>query len=60
MPDSDNPDKPAAETKVTRTAVQLSDGEYHIIADTYMEVLVSKLEDLQDEKEGIDVEYSVR
>jgi len=33
--------------------------EYHERADQYLEELVSRAEELAEEKEGVDVEYSV-
>ncbi len=38
----------------------ISTEEYHEIADSYIEDLVSKLEQLQEEREDVDCEYSVR
>jgi hypothetical protein len=40
--------------------VNLTDGEYHKIADNYIDVLVEALEDMQETKEDMDVEYHVR
>lgn len=37
----------------------LSTDEYHKLSDTYIDSLVSKLEAMQEEREDIDVEYSV-
>ncbi|EPE07739.1 mitochondrial iron uptake protein [Ophiostoma piceae UAMH 11346] len=36
----------------------LSDTEYHALADDYLEKLVVRLEDMQDAREDVDVEYS--
>ena len=33
---------------------------FHELADTYLEALIEKLEELQEETEEVDVEYSVR
>ncbi|KAK3396755.1 Frataxin-like domain-containing protein [Sordaria brevicollis] len=41
-----------------RAATELTDDEYHKLADQYMDRLVTHLEELQDEREDIDVEYS--
>jgi frataxin len=46
-------------TKVTMTAAELTDAEYHALADTYMDNLLIRLEELQDQREDVDVEYSV-
>ncbi|KAH7320128.1 frataxin-like protein [Stachybotrys elegans] len=58
MPDTENP---AAEAEKTETAVavaELTDGEYHALADVYMEHVLNKIEELQDSREDIDVEFS--
>ena len=60
LPDSDSPAPQPAKTPVTRTRVELSDVEYHGIADSYLVYLVSMLENLSDKNEEIDVEFSVR
>lgn len=52
------PKEEAAPT-VVRAATELTDDEYHKLADQYMDRLVTHLEELQDEREDIDVEYSV-
>lgn len=59
MPDSDNPVKEVEETKVARTPVELSDAEYHSVADSYLENLLAHLERAQDEKPGVDAEFAV-
>ncbi|KAJ4355142.1 hypothetical protein N0V85_009558 [Neurospora sp. IMI 360204] len=51
------PKEDAAST-VVRVATELTDDEYHKLADQYMDRLVTHLEELQDEREDIDVEYS--
>jgi hypothetical protein len=33
--------------------------EYHQLSDAYMDALVSKLEQLQEQREDVDVEFSV-
>ncbi len=40
-------------------AAQLSVERYHTLADTYIDNLVMRLEELQEEREDVDVEYSV-
>ncbi|KAI1488747.1 mitochondrial chaperone Frataxin [Biscogniauxia mediterranea] len=42
----------------TARAVDLSDAEYHELADDYLETLLGKYEAMQDERGDIDVEYS--
>lgn len=51
--------KEDAAPSVVRAATELTDDEYHKLADQYMDRLVTHLEELQDEREDIDVEYSV-
>lgn len=36
----------------------LTDAEYHEVADSYLEVILSELETLADKNEAIEVEYS--
>ncbi|ROT35140.1 Frataxin [Sodiomyces alkalinus F11] len=60
MPDTDEPrrkDEPA-ETEVHKNVATLTEGQYHELADTYLDVVVTKLEDLQEVREGLDVEYA--
>ncbi|KPM44267.1 hypothetical protein AK830_g2224 [Neonectria ditissima] len=59
MPDTENPAKPepVAETP-SFAVVELSDAQYHELADEYLENVVSKFEELQDAREDIDVEFS--
>ncbi|KAK3304698.1 uncharacterized protein B0T15DRAFT_576088 [Chaetomium strumarium] len=56
-PDGQNPEN-VEPTKVTMTAAELTDAEYHALADTYMDNLLNRLEELQDQREDVDVEYS--
>lgn len=58
MPDSDRPVKKAEETKVTRTQIDLTESEYHSLADAYLEHIVTVFEDISDEKDGVDVEFA--
>ncbi|KAF9878778.1 frataxin [Colletotrichum karsti] len=59
MPDTDDPQvKETPKEEVKRSVVELSDAEYHELADQYLETVVTKLEDLQDAREGVDVEYA--
>lgn len=60
MPDTEEPVKETEPTETNYAPVELSDDEYHQLADVYMEDILSKFEALQDEKEGLDIEYSVR
>lgn len=58
-PDAKAP-KNAEATPVTKTPADISDGEYHAVADEYLDKLVMRLEQLQDEQEEVDVEFAVR
>jgi frataxin len=57
-PDDKAP-KPVETPPVTRTPADISEGEYHTVADEYLEKLLTRLEQLQDAREDVDVEYSV-
>ncbi|KAK4038137.1 hypothetical protein C8A01DRAFT_48194 [Parachaetomium inaequale] len=56
-PDDKAP-KPVETPPVTRTPADISEGEYHAVADEYLEKLLTRLEQLQDAREDVDVEYS--
>jgi frataxin len=57
----DEPPKPKdlATPEVVRAPAEITDNEYHNIADEYLDRLLHHLEDLQDSREDVDVEYSV-
>jgi Frataxin-like domain len=61
MPDTSDP-KPreAEEHDQPKTASELDFEEYHKLADQYLERLMVKLEQKQEEKTEIDAEYAVR
>lgn len=61
-PDSSEPEPPKTEPHANSgDAAQLSDAEYHEIADQYLDNLVLKLEELSEKSnEGMEVEFSVR
>ena len=60
-PDSEDPKPKEAEPHVVDAApVELSNEEYNQLSDDYMDSIVNKLEELQEEREDVDVEYSVR
>ena len=46
--------------KVAQTPADMTDSDYHTVADEYLERLLTHLEELQDSREDVDVEYSVR
>lgn len=61
MPETDDPKpKESAKTVVNLSPAALTDGEYHQIANEYLDTVVTKFEELQDEKDAVDVEFSVR
>lgn len=61
MPDAENPAKATPEPETAGFAVvELSDAEYHELADEYLDNVVGRFEELQDAREDIDVEFSVR
>jgi hypothetical protein len=59
-PESENPQpkEPEAQT-LAQAPADLSMDEYHKISDHYFEILVDKLEALQEVREELDCEYSV-
>lgn len=59
MPDTDKPAKEAEETEVTYAVVELTDGQYHELADEYLDNVLSKFEEVADAREDVDVEFSV-
>ncbi|RGP61994.1 hypothetical protein FLONG3_10364 [Fusarium longipes] len=61
MPDTENPAKPLNETEraePTAAVAEITEQEYHEIADEYLDNVVGKFEELQDQREDIDVEFS--
>jgi frataxin len=51
--------KDVAEEEKVITPANITDDEFHRHADYYLERLLTHLEELQDEREEVDVEYSV-
>lgn len=61
LPHSDDPAPPNVQDNEPKAVpAELTDSEYHEVADAYLEVILSRLEDLAEKDEGVDVEYSVR
>lgn len=60
MPESDDPPPKELETEtpVSVTPAEITESEYHELADAYMESILSKFEELQDEREDVEVEYA--
>lgn len=57
MPDTESSAKSA--TAESPRPVELTDNEYHELADTWLENALLKFEELQDQADAVDVEYSV-
>ncbi|KAI6708768.1 hypothetical protein PZA11_005664 [Diplocarpon coronariae] len=60
-PDSADPAPKEAERESYNTAsapADISVEEFHELADTYLDVLIERLEALQEDREEVDVEYS--
>jgi len=62
MPDSEDPQPPNPEPEAHQTTVptEVSEDEYHEHADRYMNTLNERAEALQESREDVEVEYSVR
>lgn len=61
LPDSDNPAPPnVQDDDVKPLPADLTEAEYHQVADDYLEVIFAELEKLADKNESIEVEFSVR
>ncbi|KAF5663427.1 regulatory protein [Fusarium heterosporum] len=61
MPDTEHPAKPLDETEAadpTPAVAEITEQEYHELADEYLENVVARFEELQDQREDIDVEFS--
>ncbi|EXF79230.1 frataxin [Colletotrichum fioriniae PJ7] len=59
MPDTDDPqvkDTPKEEVKMS--VVELTDAEYHDLSENYLDNIVTRLEEIADAREGVDVEYA--
>ncbi|KAH6848149.1 Frataxin-like domain-containing protein [Chaetomium sp. MPI-CAGE-AT-0009] len=56
-PDDKAP-KPVETPPVTKTPADISDAEYHTVADEYLDKLLTHLEVMQDQREDVDVEFS--
>ena len=60
MGDASNHGQNAAPSKPTSySPVDLSDSEYHDIADEYLDNVLTQFEALQDTREDLDIEFSV-
>lgn len=61
-PETDNPQpkQPEAHTATAPSPTEITVEEYHQASDAYMDTIVAKLEQLQEQREDVDVEFSVR
>lgn len=60
MPDSEEPKPKAPEpTYHVSEPTPIEDDEFHTHADEYLERVVARVEELQESREDVDVEYSV-
>lgn len=61
LPHTDDPSPPnVQETTVKTVPAELSDSEYHELADEYLSIIQDRLEEVAEKNDKIDVEYSVR
>lgn len=61
MPDQENPSKPLSKTEEVKPSfavAEITEGEYHEIADEYLDNVVNTFEEIQDARGEIDVEFS--
>ncbi|RAL65371.1 hypothetical protein DID88_000939 [Monilinia fructigena] len=58
-PESENPQPKVSEGNAEqKQAAELTQSQYNELSDEYMDTIVEKLEELQEEREDVDVEYS--
>lgn len=62
MPDSEDPQPPnrVEENRAITQPTELDNDEYHALADEYMDAVHEKAEMLQEARDDVEVEYSVR
>jgi frataxin len=59
-PESEDPHpKPAESNTRAASPAELTIEEYHKLSDEYIDAVVSRMEQLQEERDDVDVEYSV-
>lgn len=60
LPDTDDPAPPNVQDNAPKAVpAELNDTEYHELADEYIDVILSRLEEVGEKDEGVDVEYAV-
>jgi len=52
-------ERESSDTASSTSKVEVSEERYHQLSDSYLNTLLEKLEALQEEREDVDVEYSV-
>ncbi|KAJ9149980.1 hypothetical protein NKR23_g3963 [Pleurostoma richardsiae] len=59
-PGSEDPpvSRPSHQSTIPTTPAVITEAQYHELADEYLEATLSKFEELQDEREDVDVEYA--
>jgi frataxin len=62
MPDSENPQPPSRveDTRTVHQPTEIDEDEYHMRADEYMNAIHERAEEIQEDREDVEVEYSVR
>lgn len=59
LPDSSDPSPPNVQDNTPKPVpAELTDGEYHELADEYLEVVLAQVEALAEKNEAVEVEYS--
>lgn len=62
QPDTSDPkpkERESNETASSTSKVEVTEERYHQLSESYLNTLVEKLEGLQEDREDVDVEYSV-
>lgn len=59
MPESGKPKPPDIEEPESPPVTELTESDFHSKADHYLEALMTRLEELAETKEGVEVDYSV-
>jgi hypothetical protein len=61
MPDTENPSTPKREPLATTlTPANITDEEFHTLSDAFLEKVHEKAEQVQEGREDVEVDYSVR
>lgn len=60
MPDQENPSTPKRDSvEPAATAAEVTDEEFHTLADDFLEKVHEKAEQVQESREDVEVEYAV-